>query len=255
MQNMEFLSRNLANTSTLITVNTGTASYLIDRLSTLFSGSMSTSTAATVTVNFALGSVETNRIVIENMNFKNFSLNVGGVPLTMSAIIEGTQTASWTGNSATSMYIQLPTSTVNTLTMIVNSNTDGGNSHTLEQIWISKLLYQFDQNPASKDFKVSQKRKEYVHKLSDGGTIQYVLGDYYNANIKIEHIEEDMKSSLRSVYDEKEALVFSPYPTTTGWDRECYEVLWTGDFNFIQRAHNLKSAGYSGSLKLVETGK
>ena len=74
MQNMEFLSRNHANTSTLITVNTGTASYLIDRLSTLFSGSMSTSTAATVTVDFVLGSVETNRIVLENMNFKNFSL-------------------------------------------------------------------------------------------------------------------------------------------------------------------------------------
>ena len=175
MQQMEFLQRTLFNTDTMATVNTGTVSLMIDRKNIIFSASMATTTASTFTADVVLGQ-DANRIIIQECNWKNFSIQINGADLSLTSAVEATSTASWTGNSATSLYLSFPTTTVNTMSVIVNSNTASTLVHTVENLFVNNLQYAMERNPAARDFRPREKRTEFVHKLSDGGSVQYVLG-------------------------------------------------------------------------------
>lgn len=114
---------------------------------------------------------------------------------------------------------------------------------------------EWDRNPDAKNFKTRKDRKEFTHNLAGGGTTQYILDDFYDAKIKMENITKAEADNFRAIYDQNDAVAFAPFPTGTSWDNQIYEVIWRGDFDFIQREDNDESAGYQGSLNLKETGK
>lgn len=251
MPNMEFLKSNFVNTTTVVDVNSGTATvgFLFDRkTATKFKG-----TAATLTMNFTFNTgTSIDRIVLEDINFKQFSIVASGANITLTNAL--TTTSSWSANSETSLYLYFSSITAATVTLNVVSVTAAGNQE-LAQIWISEKLHELDRNPAAKDLKQKKDRKEYIHKLSGGGTAQYVLDDFYDARFGIEFVPSTEVVSLRSVYDEKKQIVFAPFPTGTNWGNKIFEVIWTGDFDFEQRADNDASVGFNGSVRLVETAK
>ena|SRR3990167_3061391 len=250
---MEFLSRNFFNTSSVVTVNTGSVSSLFDRKSTLFTATLATTTATTFTADFVI-SQDINRIALQNINFKNFKVvDNGGTPLTISGA--DTTSAAWTGNSATSLYLNFNTLTAATITLIVSSNTAASLSHTIEEIWFCELLHQLTDNPPVEGYKVKNARKEFVHETADGGTISYILNDYFTSELELSYISDADRTTLRSVYDQNDAITFTPFGTGSSWDNQIYEVLWIGDFTFNQRAGNDDSLGFNGTISLRETAK
>ena len=85
--------------------------------------------------------------------------------------------------------------------------------------------------------------------------MQYVINDYFSADISLKYRTENERDSLRTIFDIQNSIVFVPFPTSTVWNSEIFDVLWIGDFNLIQRAFNNEGAGFNGTIKLKESGK
>lgn len=255
--NMEFLSRNYIGTTTNINPNVGTSTIgnLIDRSEdTLFLASVPTTTATTLTVHFTIDE-DINRIVLSDCNFKNFSITHSGTTFSLTNF--NTSASSWTGNSATSLYLYFSTITVATITLTVNSNTNGDLNHSVGQFWVNELIHQFERNPDFRMYTPARDRREYNNKLADGGWSQAVLDDFFDARIKFEFITDVERIALKSIFDRNNAVVFTPFPTATSWDKRIFEVLWTDDFtlNRLKLNQNDATYRYSGNMRLRESGR
>jgi hypothetical protein len=253
---MELLSQNKAASLTTFSVNTGTAKYLFDRLDSSFIGSMATTTATTLTATWTDDGATFDRVVLQNINWKSFSIKNNGTALSLDTTFNDTSTADFTGNSETSLVLKLVSTTAldTSLIIAVSSNTAASLNHSADQIWFCDLHYTFDQNPTAKDYKPKINRKEYVHRLADGGTAQFVLNSYFEAAMKINFITQSMTTALETVYNLKREISFIPFPTSASWQGQIFTVIWTGPFDFRYANNNL-TAGYSGSIKLSEAGK
>lgn len=253
--NMQFLTANLANTTTSISLNTSTAGKLIDRTDSTFLAEFLTTTSATFTANFTINNDMTT-VVLKGCNFKNFSISHSGTNFTL--INADTTTSSWSANSATNLYLRFATITVGTLTLIVNSNTAGSLTHTCQQVWLMESLHVLEFNPRSNGYQPLVKRQQYNHKLVGGGWTQYLLEEsYIDTNIKLDFVSEVERVALKNLYDRRREFSFIPFPTSTSWDNDIFEVIWTGDFKFDRYGRNEISEQYvyNGDMRLRETAK
>ncbi len=255
--NMEFLERNYINTTTSVNASAGTStvSYLFDRkLSTNYTAS------PTVTIHFTINNT-IDRIVFQEINLKAFTIkHVTGTSLFLKSGSD-TTTAEFSSNSSTSLYLVLGSiTTVNTLTFIGSSAITGGLIQ-IGQMWMTKNIYELERNPEISDFDIARNRKEYKHKMAGGGTALYTIEEkYFEGRMSWDFISSSATTSLESVYDQKDGIVYVPFPTlTSDWTGQklavAYEVVWHGDFRFDLQSDNDRGSGYSGAIRLDETPK
>jgi len=253
--NMEFLSRNLIATTTSISVNAGTAtlSNLIDRTDSAFVAQMATTTAATFTAHVTLNS-NINRIILQGCNFKNFSITHSGTAFSLTNF--ATVASSWSSNSDTSLYLYFPTTSVATLTLIVNSNTAGTLFHSVQQYWANEKIHQVSKNPAYNNYRPVKNRREYTFELANGGWTQNVLNDFFEAALTLKYVTESEREALEDLYKMQDAVVFVPFPTGTSWDSRIFEVIWTKAFEFYKLTSNdiNSTYKYEGKIALQESG-
>ena len=167
-----------------------------------------------------------------------------------------TTTSDWTGNSATDLYLWLSTTINCTSVSIVASATIVANEEKkIGNMWVTTQNMQLDFNPDNKSYKPKIDRKEFPHKMSDGGIALYVLNENYFTDIKLTFVTSAERDELYDLYNAWDAFVFAPFPTGTTWDAKIFEVNWIGTFDFEALSDNYLGKGFTGNVRLRETSK
>jgi hypothetical protein len=250
MANMEFLTQNYLNTTTMLVLNSNTdgAQYLFDRNKTVSyttSGYNST-TASTVSIqltNTTSGVVLSN-VIIQNHNLRSFRVFYNSV--TANSLLVSTT------NSATSTYISFASITVSSIQLQMDNTIAGSVEKSVGEFIVANRKLTFERNPSINDFKPVIDRKQVLHEMPDGGVVTYNIKNKYRATLAWDFITSAFYNQLLSVYEEAQPLYFLPEPTATGWNGSVNEVLWVGDFDF-NYSTNDKVQGYGGKISLRET--
>lgn len=258
--NMEFININLVNTTTLVTVTSGTSTVerLFDRETFQYQSSGFDSDATVTTLSVVFPSTQTvDRIALQNHNLKDFELYYDSNSANKFSLSIETTSSDWTSNSATNSYLILASATaIKTLQIVASATIDANEEKKIGELWVTDLLVRLEHNPPAGQYKPKYDRKEYVHEMSDGGTAVYVVDKYFTADIGLSYQSDSMTTGLLDIYNTASAFVFVPYPTTTGWRGDIFEVNWIGDYDFLQPAKNdYTSYGWKGTVKLRETPK
>lgn len=262
MANMEFLRANYLNTTTMITVDSGSdSSYaLFDHKPTEYfttSGDNSDLTTCTIRIEFT-SAKNIDRIVLQNINWKGFRFYYNSNTANTFTFDSTcpTTTSEWNQNSATSLFLKpAATTTCTIITFEITTTAIANAEKYCGEMWFSEKLLQLDHNPTAKDYKVKIGRKEYNHEMSDGATAVYYIQDNFSADIKLNYVDSDEYENIKDIHDLNTAFTFVPEPTGTAWNNKIYDVNWIGDFDFEQYATNVKDNGYNGTIRLRETPK
>ena len=262
MGNMEFHYANFVNTTTLITCGSGSTTFgnLFDRKSStqwVTSGFNNDTTSTVLSVEFP-SSKNITTIVLENINLKDvqvyYNSNTAN-KFSMTTATEGTQTSFWDANSATYLYLDFATTSVDSIQVVASSTIDANEEKKIGELWILEKDLRLTYNPSSKQYMTNFKRKEYVHQMSDGGFATYILSDRFQADIKLNFVSESERDNLRDIHLNWKPYVFIPAPTGTSWDKQIFEVNWIGTFDFLVYADNYRDNGYVGTIRLKESSK
>jgi hypothetical protein len=244
---MEFLSANLINTTTQLVLPSATnlAQYLIDKNKQLQyqTSGYSTNTSCVISVEFASPTVMSN-ILLQNHNFKNFRLFYNSVTANSVEIVAN--------NSATSHYFNFNSITVSSVQLQIDSVVEADTERFLGEFIISEKQLVFERNPSIDNFTPNIDRIQVRHIMADGGISLHNIRDKFKVKVKANFISEAFYESLADLFNSSLPLYFVPFPTTSSWTGQAYEMVWSGDFDFKYSA-NVKSIGYSGTITLEET--
>jgi hypothetical protein len=248
MKTMQFFEQNLLNTTTMVTVDsgTGTVGYLFDRnLDVSYQSSGYTgATSTTITITFPTESV-ISRLMIQNHNLKSFSAYYN----TASAFNPAIGTAT---NSDTYSYFTFASVTAASISIQMSDVIDAGQERTIGELYVGDAKVQFDYNPHTDNYDPKLYKQKIKHTMPDGGTNLFIVGNKYQANITLKFIGETFHDALKTVYDAAAPLYFVPEATTSGWAGQAHEVVWVNDWDFTY-AENSKSQGYNGKIQIEET--
>ena len=254
--NMEFITGNLLNTTTMATVNNGTSSVdnLFDGNNTSYFtsvGDNNDATTTTIRIEFST-SKNIDRIALENINWKGFKIYYNSNTANTFSLDAGSPTSAstWTGNSTTSLYLCFSTVAASIITFEITTTMDAAEEKEVGEMWIGSLAHRFVDNPDASGYDPKLDRHEYRHEMSDGGISTFVIQDNFKATVKRKYVDTSEFTDLKSLYQSNDEFMFIPFPTVTAWDGQIYQVVWTGDFDFYQYTSNHKGNGYSGKMTL-----
>lgn len=254
MSVMELMRQNLLNTTTMVTTtaNTGagTFAYAYDRSLRLAFSTVgyNSSTLAAFSVVFATATSVSN-ILLQNHNLRQFRLYYNSVTANSLAVVAN--------NSATSTYLNFATVTINSIDIEMELQMSAGapaanTEKSFGELVVGDKLLAFERNPSHGDWNPVVGRRQIVHDMPDGGVKLFQIKDKYHADLRWHFVTQAFRDSLYGLWSSGNAMYFTPFPTTTGWDGQSYEMAWVGDFNFTHE-DNSKSQGFMGSIPLRET--
>lgn len=258
---MEFITKNLFNTTTSISVTSGTlsAGNILGRNSTIqyvSDGFNNDLTTSTIVITFDQ-TTSVSRIGMLGINWKDFTVFHSGVTAsTLSMTSTGaTTTSDWSSNSETSMYIQFATVQASSISFDVLSTQSANAEKAIGHLYIADILVNFETQgrvPSSKNYKPKLIPKQIEHKLSDGGVRTHTVDEKFSATIKYKNIETSFRDSLKTVWSLRSSFGFVAFPTTTSWDEVFFEANWTGAFTGYEFSDDAAAAGHSISISLKE---
>lgn len=256
---MEFAGLNVLDTTTSLSIETGTgtAAYLFDRTPVKQYSSVgknADATPASITINFSV--TETvDRVILQNINWKGFRIYYNGNVKNVLQLSSGniTTTSEFSSNSVTNCFFHFSATVMTSITFVPTSTMIANQEKKVGQIWVMTKEMTFEKNPTSDQYKPSFFSKQIVHELSDGGTSILNISSKFKADIELGFVSNSFRDSLQDIYD-VQPNVFIPFPTGTGWDGLIYECNWVGDWDFYQPSKNdVRTYGWKGSVKLRET--
>jgi hypothetical protein len=127
----------------------------------------------------------------------------------------------------------------------------------IAEFWINDLKFQFENNPASKNYKPRRNVTEVNHEMANGGYNKYSSGDRFETQIKLDFQSENMYNNFYDLYDDNKSFVFVSFPTGTSWEGEnIFEVNWIGDFKCMELTeNNWQTSGYDLEMDIKEVPK
>jgi hypothetical protein len=194
-----------------------------------------------------------NAIMLQNINFKNYSVMVNSTTVSLSASTGGTTTASWTNWSDGNAYLEFASITASSIQININSTTSGGNRQ-IGQLIATNEMFTFIRNPNFSDYKPNLDNLKLEKKAADGGSIIYKVCEKYTADLTLKFVDASTSSDLYRLYNTSTSYIFLPYPTVSAWGGEAYKVNWTNDFTFKQPSYNNRQIPYyNGKITFKET--
>ena len=249
MASMEFLDQNDLNTTTQMTApssNTGTVAYIFDRNVGLGFTSVGYTTSTTLSLGITFSTAQNlSHILLQNHNIRDgfFRYN------SLSANTLGTLSL----NSASTTYFSFATVTgINSVDFVMSAATTVDTERGIGEWFVGERRFVLTRNPSSVDWMPETSRKQIVHDMPDGGVRVFNIRDKFKARLKWSFIPEAFKDSLLAIYNRALPQYFLPFPTTTAWSGEAYEVYWVGPFDF-KHGDNAKASGFGGSMELKQT--
>jgi len=254
---MEFLVQNTFNTTTQMTVTSGsaTSSFLLDtdrRFQFTSSGLNNDLTTLSFTISFD-STTTIDRIGMLEMNWKDFDVYYNGATANTFTITNPTTTTSFTSNSATDMYLITTQVGVTSITFDILSTHTTDSEKAIGHLYVGSQSLDFERTPNSKSYIPFIDPKEFIHELSDGGVRRHLVQNKWASTIKFKYISESFRNNLRTIYENNNPNVFVPFGTGTSWDGILYESNWVGKFEFYKYSADANQSGFSGSIKLRET--
>jgi len=244
---MEFLTRNQIQTTTMILVDSGTATVanLIDRNKNTqyVTEGYESNTSTIISIEFGQPTVLSN-ILIQNHNLLDFRIFYDSVTANSIDIVSG--------NSSTSYYKYINSITVSSLQLQMDTTIVTAQEKQVGQFIANERNFQFERNPSIKNFKPVIDRFQVQHIMADGGVVLHNIRDKYQTKLKFEFITETFYNQLLSLYETGSPIYYVPFPTTSSWLGNAYEMVWSKDFDF-KYSTNVGSIGYSGQITLEET--
>lgn len=257
---MEFLRKNLFDTTTNFVVNSNTATvanlFIRDtRFQYVSDGLNVDGTIATIRINFS-ETLSVSRIALLGINLKEFRVFYNGVTAnTFTLTSTGSTIASnFSTNSETSLFLQAEPINCTSVSIDMYSTMVANQNKAIGWLVVSNVLSDLDGRvPPAQNYRPLFTPKEVVHELSDGSFRSQVIDRKFSAGISLDFIDDSLKNELKSVFDLHDDFIFAAFPTTTGWDEVIFPCIWSGPFEFYSVTDNALSSGYSGSIKLLET--
>lgn len=256
---MEFITKNIINTSTQISITSGslTSSNIISRditkqyITSGFDNDLTTSTMIITLDN----TTNVSRIILDGINLKSFTIFYNGATAnTFNLTSTGATTVSdFSTNSETAMYLVAATAQVSSVTIDMKTTQTANAEKAIGWLALADSKLVFDRVPASKNYKPKVKSNEVLHKMSDKTTRVTVKNRYHEVNIKYKFITESFRDGLKEVFDDRDEFIFVAFGTTTSWDTIAFPAIWQGDFNFFEYSDDATTAGFSGQIKIMET--
>ena len=251
---MEFHRQNLLNTTTMVTTTAGTGAgtiaYAFDRNLRLGYSTVgyNSSTIAAFSIVFPQ-TTYVSHILLQNHNLRQFRVYPNSNTAAALAMVAG--------NSATSTYLSFATTACMSIDIEMELQQTGGvpASNTEKffgELVVGERLLVVERNPSVDDWNPTNRRKQIITEMPDGGVKVFQVRDKFSANLKWSFISQTFQDRLYSLWSSAAAMYFVPFPTTTGWNGNAYEAAWVGDFDF-NYVDNAKSAGYVGAMALRET--
>jgi hypothetical protein len=255
---MEFLTKNILNTSTMLIVNsaTSTATNIITRSLTkqyVSSGFNNDLTQTSITVSFSQDTT-VSRLGLIGINWKSFRAFYNGVTANTFSLTTtaATTTSNWSTNSETSMFITATPVVCTSVTFNILSTQVANSEKVLGHLYIADLLNDFDRVPSASNYTPMIVPKQQVHTLSDGGTRVNTVEEKFSAKIKLKYIDRDFRDELKSTYALRTEIGFVAFPTTTGWDEILYQCVWVGSFDGYKFSDNAATSGFDLAIDLRE---
>ncbi len=255
---MDFLNSNFFNTTTQLTIASGTltGTFLLNRdlrRQYVTDGFGNDLTTASLTISFD-ATTAISRIALMGMNLKGFDVFVNGTTastLTLTSTAD-TTVSQFSTNSETSIYLEFTQVDATSVTIDMKTTALADSEKAIGWFLVSVPLISFDRIPSAPNYKPLINQKEVVHKMSDGGIRVQTIAEKQSAAIKFKFITESFRDSLKSVYDLHDNFVFVAFPTTSNWDEIIFESVWPGKFDFFKFSDNARGAGFSGNIRLNE---
>lgn len=256
---MEFIYRNLINTTTQIAVNSNTAT-----VSNLFNsdpffqyytdGFNNDLTTSSIEIQFDTPTL-VSRIGLLDTNAKEFRLFYNGATANAFSLTTtgSTTTSYWTGNAETNIYLRTSPITISSITLEIKSTQTVNQEKRLGMLVYSDIYSSLTQIPNAQGYDPRINVKQIVHTLSDGGTRVHNVRKKWSVDLKLEYIDSTQRTNLKTIYDLLTPFMFCPFGTTTSWDGILFDSVWTGPFDFYQYSDNATSSGFSGAIRLRET--
>jgi len=255
---MEFLSTNIINTTTQISVsnNTGTSQNLFNRdpaYQYYTDGLGDDSLTCSIVITFD-ETTAVSRIALSDINFKEFNMYYNGITANSFSLVNADTTASqYTGNSDQYKFFRFNTLMVSSITIDAKKTITVNQEKVFGHLYIGDIKFALDLIPNSKGYKPSLVPKQVVHRLSDGGSRIHNIRKKWDTQLTLNYVSEGQRDLLFDLWDSGEAFNFCPFGTATSWDKANYEVVWDGPFSFFNYSDDAASSGFSGKITLKET--
>ena len=257
---MEFLRKNLLDTTTNFVVNSNTATIanLFNRdlrYQYVSDGLNVDGTISTIRINFS-ETQSVSRIALLGMNLKKFTVYYNGVTANTFALTStgSTSVSDFLTNSETSIFMAATPVDCTSVSIDMYSTMVANQNKAIGWLAVTNVLSDLDGRvPPAQNYTPIFTPKEIVHELSDGSFRNQVVDRKFSARLRLDFIDTSLKSEIKSVFDLHDDFIFAAFPTTTGWDEVIFPCVWTGPFEFHAVTDNALSAGFSGSIKLLET--
>lgn len=255
---MEFLTANILNTTTMISVSSNSAvqENLFNRdpyYQYYSDGDNNDNTTTSITITFD-ATTSVSRLGLMDINFKEFYAFYNGATANSITITNGdTTTLSYTGNADTNKYFRFSTLACTSITICAKKTITADQEKVMGELVISDLYFALTLIPNSKGFKPKVQPKQVVHKLSDGGARIHNVARKWEHELDLKFVGVTQSANLLSLYEMDSEFNFCPFGTTTSWDAVLYEAIWDGPFGFYEYSDNAISSGFTGRVLLKET--
>ena len=248
---MEFIYQNYLNTTSAISCGSGTITnqYLFDLdddLSWSTIGNNDDLTSTVVTISFAATSA-VDRICIKNHNLKQFRVFYNGATANTF-----TPDINYTQNSDTSSYFSVTQVNATSVSFQLDKTITADQEKSIGELILSRVGVSFERAPNASGYKPQIRRKSINHKMSDGGIIQHVIADKWEAKLKYKFIGSDFHDDLYSFYTLLKPFIFTPFPTNSSWDGISKTVNWIGNFKYYNYSSENPNSGYTIDINLQE---
>jgi len=205
---MEFLQKNQFDTTTAISVSsgTGTADNLLDRnlrLQYVTNGFNDDNTTATLTINFD-ETTTVSRIGLLGMNIKAFTCYYNGVTAnTFSLTSTGATTVSdFSSNSESSMMLSATPVECTSVSIDLKSTQQANQEKAIGYLALTSVLSDLDGRvPNSASYDPLFTPKEVIHELSDGSFRSQVVDRKFSARIRLDYADTALRNELKTVFD------------------------------------------------------
>jgi hypothetical protein len=253
---MEFITSNIFDTSTSISVTSGSlsASNILGRNTSLqfvSDGDGNDLTTTTMTITFDETS-SVSRMAIMGTNLKDFTIFYNGSTANTFSLTGATTASDWSSNSESSMYLTFDTIQATRIDVDMLSTQVANSEKAIGHIYLADTLVNFDRIPSAKNYKPKIMPKQIVHKLADGGIRLQTTDEKYAARLKIQNIDSSFRDNLKTAYDLRSSFGFVAFPTMTSWDEVFFEAVWAGPFIAYQYSDDAAAAGFTVDIDLKE---